>query len=102
MNLSDRIDAAYKAHTGSSKARGARAWFARTLKVSTRTVTRWCNGTQAFDGPALAMLEMLENLARLIRGHEAKAAEWGTATIGAQWEHDACLMHADNLRLRGP
>ena len=60
MTLSDRINAAHKAHTGKVAARGARAWFSRTLKVSTRTVTRWCNGTQPFEGPALACLELLE------------------------------------------
>lgn len=69
MNLSDRINAAYLTHTGSTKARGARAWFARTLKVTPRTVTRWCNGTQPFEGPALASLEMLEKMATLIRGY---------------------------------
>lgn len=61
MNLSERINAAHEAHTGRQTTRGARAWFARVLKVSTRTVTRWCNGTQPFDGPALSCLELLEN-----------------------------------------
>jgi hypothetical protein len=62
--LDQRINDVFRRRTGAVSARGARAWFSRRLRVSNRTVTRWCNGTQAFEGPALACLEMLEETFR--------------------------------------
>lgn len=104
MNLSDRINAVYLTHTGRDKPRGAKAWFARTLRVSTRgTVTRWCKGTEPFDGSALACLELLELLAKTIRGHVAMAAGYRADTVGDQWERDNWLALADSLRVtQGP
>lgn len=102
MNLSDRIDAAFQTHTGSDKTRGARTWFARVLRVSNRTVTRWCDGSQPFDGPALSALEMLELLAGVLRGYERLARPFASDNVGDQWERDLATMRADELRIRAP
>jgi hypothetical protein len=59
-NLAARIEAAYMKRTGSPKPRGARTWFARQAKVHKQSVRRWLSGERPFDGPALAVLELLE------------------------------------------
>jgi hypothetical protein len=100
-NLAQRIEAVCRAYVG----RGdfdpaeARRWFAIRLRVSLRTVERWYDGTRKFQGPALACLEMLEMLAKEIRGYEALAAERPGDTIGDRWERDLAKMRADALRM---
>jgi DNA-binding transcriptional regulator YiaG len=59
-NLAARIEAAYMRRTGRSTPRGARTWFARQAKVHKQSVRRWLSGERPFDGPALAVLELLE------------------------------------------
>jgi hypothetical protein len=58
--LGARIEALWMRRTGAKSPRGARAWMARTWRVQPLTVSRWLSGARAFDGPALAFLEHLE------------------------------------------
>jgi hypothetical protein len=62
-DLGARIERAYMKTTGAPDPRGARAWFARTARVQPRAVSRWLSGERAFDGPAAALLDLLEQRA---------------------------------------
>jgi hypothetical protein len=59
-NLAARIEAAYMRRTGRPTPRGARTWFAAQARVHKQSVRRWLSGERPFDGPALAVLELLE------------------------------------------
>lgn len=59
-NLAARIEAVYMKRTGKRTPRGARTWFARQAKCHKYSVTRWIAGAVPFEGPPLAVLELLE------------------------------------------
>lgn len=59
MTLSCRIERVFCTLEGRRSAHGARAWFARQAKVRPYTVSRWLAGS-TFEGPPLAVLELLE------------------------------------------
>lgn len=44
MDIEARIIEAYQDAKGTTKRRGAKAWFARLAKVDPSTVSRWCRG----------------------------------------------------------
>lgn len=46
--------------TGARSPHGARAWLARVARVHPYTVSRWCSGERAPQGPARALLDLLE------------------------------------------
>lgn len=64
MSLACRIERVFCALEGRHSPHGARAWFARQAKVHPYTVSRWLAGS-TFEGPPLAVLEMLEERARI-------------------------------------
>jgi hypothetical protein len=59
-DLATRIEAAYMRRTGRTTPRGARTWFARQARCHKQSVSRWIAGTVPFEGPPLAVLELLE------------------------------------------
>lgn len=58
-----RIERLYKVQTLEDDADGALAWFARRARVLPKTVSRWCRGEREPSGPAVALLEHLEDRA---------------------------------------
>lgn len=59
-DLAARIEVAYMKRTGRPSPRGARSWFARQARCHKQSVSRWIAGTVPFEGPPLAVLELLE------------------------------------------
>lgn len=65
IDLAARIERVYQALEQTDDPKGARAWFARQARVQPRAVSRWLGGERAFEGPPLAVLELLEERAGL-------------------------------------
>lgn len=66
--LRSRIETLYKEMTLEDDAEGALAWFARRAYVLPKTVGRWCRGERTPSGPAVALLEHLEDRAGIEPG----------------------------------
>lgn len=61
-----RIEALYRAATGAEGRHGAQTWFAAQADVDSRTVRHWVAGTRTPRGPAVRLLEALEERAGLL------------------------------------
>lgn len=58
--LRSRIEAVYQTACREESPYGALSWFARQAHVDPRTVARWVQGDRDPTGPAVAVLELLE------------------------------------------